>query len=67
MANDVVEISGFVISVGIDYGWRGEIHRCTIQDLKTGIETANLPCAGMELKPGDEITVTVKKTRKAIK
>jgi len=59
---DSVTTHGVVVQVNTDWpNGRVAIHRCTVQDVQTGIKTTDLPCAGMNLQPGEAITITIQR------
>ena len=60
--SDSVTTHGIVYQVNEDSpNGRVVFHRCWVKDKQTGICTIDLPCAGMNLKPGDKVTITVRR------
>jgi hypothetical protein len=57
-----VSINGTVTQVHCRWMHGGVmLYRCVVRDRCTGMEVTDLPCAGMGLNPGDQVTLTVTK------
>lgn len=61
MTVDEITVECWVTETVHEYprqGW--EVHKCKVTEKESGLEIDSLPMAGLDLKPGDEIELTIR-------